>query len=199
MDIIEIGVDDLPRYAAIAMRAEITSVLEPVPVGGGMGGITLKEVPLQTPYTKDYDKDGGGPQCWVRDFDVSNWAFFLALQDGVPVGGATVAWNTQGVNMLEGSRDMGVLWDLRVCARARRQGVGTALWDRAVAWLRQRQVTLLKVETQNVNVNACAFYRARGCELGAIHRFAYRNDPKVAHETMLLWYLPILPLDGPTD
>jgi hypothetical protein len=41
------------------------------------------------------------------------------------------------------------------------------------------------IETQNTNVPACHFYTARGCELGAINRFAY---PTLPNEIQLLWY-----------
>ena len=32
-----------------------------------------------------------------------------------------------------------------------------------------------QIETQNVNVGACRFYAAMGCQLGAVSRFAYRG------------------------
>ena len=48
----------------------------------------------------------------------------------------------------------------------------------------------LKIEAQNNNVPACRIYVARGCHLGAIDRYGY-NDPRVAHETMLIWYLDL--------
>ncbi|MBI3739988.1 MAG: hypothetical protein HY258_13155 [Chloroflexi bacterium] len=46
----------------------------------------------------------------------------------------------------------------------------------------------MKIETQNVNVPACRFYRAMECELGNIHRFGYAAIPAVAGEVMLNWY-----------
>jgi hypothetical protein len=41
----------------------------------------------------------------------------------------------------------------------------------------------LKIEPQNVNVQACRFYQNMGCTLGAIDRFAY---PGQAGEVQLL-------------
>lgn len=40
------------------------------------------------------------------------------------IGGACVAWNTPGVDMLERSTTLAVLWDLRVKCQARGFGVG---------------------------------------------------------------------------
>ena len=92
---------------------------------------------------------------------------------GTLVGGAFVAFNTIGVQMLEDRSDLAVLWDLRVSPEMRRRGVGSALFAAAEQWARDRGCRQLKVETQNINVAACKFYASRGCELGAIHRFAY--------------------------
>ena len=53
--------------------------------------------------------------------------------------------------------------------------------------------TRLMVETQNVNVPACRFYRAMGCELGEIDRYGYWGaaEVDVTQEVMLLWYLDL--------
>jgi GNAT superfamily N-acetyltransferase len=63
--------------------------------------------------------------------------------------------------------------------------VGRALFVAAEAWAVARGCKQLMVETQNVNVDACRFYAAVGCELGAIHRFAY---PELPDEIQLLWF-----------
>lgn len=190
LQITEVGPDALTRYASVPMTTEVTSILLVEPLDDGLGGLSLREAPVERPYTKDYDDDGG-PLSWPLRFDVSRWGFFLAEEPrrGL-VGAAAVAWNTDGVNMLEGRADLGVLWDLRVRPEARRSGVGRALMGRAVPWLRERGCRRLKIETQNVNPRACRFYQALGCDLGAIHRFAY-HDPGVASEVMLLWYLDL--------
>ena len=105
------------------------------------------------------------------------------------VGGATVAYDTPQVNMLDNRRDMAVLWDLRVRPDRRGEGIGKLLFRHAAAWARSRPCDWLKIETQNINVPACRFYASQGCELGAIHRFGYAGEPDVAHEVRLFWYL----------
>jgi GNAT superfamily N-acetyltransferase len=88
------------------------------------------------------------------------------------------------VDLLEGRRDLAVVWDLRVEADRRRGGVGTALWRAAESWARAQGCTHVKVETQDVNVPACLFYARQGCTLRGIHPGAYPHSPG---ETQLLW------------
>ena len=87
--------------------------------------------------------------------------------------------------MLEGRRDLSVLWDIRVAPNARGRGVGSALFERVEAWALAQGCRQLKVETQNINVPACGFYARHGCELRAIHHAAY---PELPEEIQLLWY-----------
>lgn len=158
----------------------------------GLGGIRLIEEPIENPYVKDYDVyEDGPPSKWPEQFDVRNWGFFLAMEAEQPVGAAAVAWNTNGVNMLEGRRDLSVLWDIRVAPDWRGQGVGRLLVGYAAQWSRERGCVQMKIETQNVNVAACRFYRSMGCTLGDIHRFAYAGQVHVAHEVQLNWYLQL--------
>jgi GNAT superfamily N-acetyltransferase len=87
--------------------------------------------------------------------------------------------------MLEGRRDLSVLWDIRVAPDARGKGIGSALFERVEAWAQAQGCRQLKVETQNINVRACGFYGRHGCELRAVHYAAY---PELPEEIQLLWY-----------
>ncbi len=174
----------LGDYARIRMSLEVQEVLEVTPLDGGFGGFRLSERKLEVPYQKDYDAIGN-PLQWPRSFDVSNWGFFAARTEGLHIGGAAVAFNTPGLGMLEDRRDIAALWDIRVAAEARRQGVGAALFKAVETWTVAQGCRWLKVETQNINVPACRFYAKQGCTLGAIHRFAYPERP---NEIQLLWY-----------
>ena len=185
----EITPQQLVDYTGIPSRFTVTSVLQPALVQEGLGGILLREVPVGHPYIKDYDSYGELPTDWPVKFDVSNWGFFLALIDGHCVGAATVAFSTTGVIMLEGRRDLSVLWDIRVLPEAR--GVGIPLFRYAAEWSRERGCHQMKIETQNVNVPACRFYQRMGAQLGEIRRFGYAAVPVVAHEIMLCWYLDL--------
>ena len=72
-----------------------------------------------------------------------------------------------------------------MATEVRRRGVGAALFAATENWARARGCRQLKIETQSINVAACRFYASRGCELGAVRRFAY---PELPEETQLLWY-----------
>ena len=193
IEIQEVGPDLLSRYAAIPIRFKVESVLRVQAADQGVGGLALVEEKIESPYVKDYDSQGpeAGPLHWSRYFDVSRWQFFLAMAGERPRGGATLAMNTPGLNMLENRPDLAVLWDIRVHPDARGRGIGSRLFRRAADRARQLGYRQLKIETQNVNVPACRFYAAQGCTLGVIHRYAYAAYPNVAHEAMPLWYLEL--------
>jgi GNAT superfamily N-acetyltransferase len=186
----EIGPERLADYAEVSIAFMVETAFEIDPATGGLGGIGLREVEVGKPYTKDYDAhENAGPLTWPGKYDVSNWAFFLATEGSRPVGAATVAFNTPGVYMLAGRKDLAVLWDIRVVPELRRSGIGRRLFCQAVRWARRHKCPQLKIETQNVNTPACRFYSKQGCHLGEINRYAYAATPQVAHEVQLIWYL----------
>jgi len=190
VQITEESVDALADYAGVPIAFDVHTVLEVVGTDGGPRGLVLRERPLDAPYVKDYDAADGGPVSWPDRFDLAQWGLFIARDGARPVGGAAVALETSGVEMLVGREDLGVLWDLRVAPDARSRGVGAALFETAATWAAARGCRRLEVETQNVNVPACRFYERMGCALGAIHRFAY---PDLPGETQLLWYKGLSP------
>jgi len=191
IDIRQVGPEALGRYARVPIRFTVEAVLDVIPADGGLGGLRLVERAAGKPYLKDYDACAWGVMSWAERFDVSRWLFLLASDGDEPVGGATVASRSPNVTMLAGRDDLAVLWDLRVHPDRRREGIGTRLFERAAGWAGRQGCKQLKIETQNVNVPACRFYRARGCQLGAIDRYGYAADPRVAHEAMLIWHLEL--------
>lgn len=169
-------VDDLAAYAEVPIAFEGRSRLDLDALREGR----FVELPTP-PFRKDYDALES-PLEWPHRFDVRNWTRLV-----VEGGGAVVAWNTPGIDMLEGRTDLAVLWDIRVAPARRGQGVGRALVTEAVEWARERGCVEMKVETQDVNVAACRFYAATGFLLSEIVPDAYAG----LDETMLLWRLPI--------
>ncbi len=187
----EIGYHQLQDYAQLSINFEVRSILRVTEHASGMGGITLHEEPIEDVYTKDYDAHDGAPESWPKQFDVRNWAFFLAVEDAETVGAVAIAYDTPTIHLLDGRPDLALVWDLRVHPDFRGRGIGSLLFAHAAEWARERGCEQLKVETQNVNVPACRFYVKNGCHLGAIHRHAYAATPRVADEVMLLWYLDL--------
>jgi GNAT superfamily N-acetyltransferase len=151
-----------------------------------LGGFVLSERSIETPYVKNYDGiPGEGPAQWARRFDISIWGFIRARSKSRLIGGAVVAFNTGNVAMLEGRRDLAVLWDIRVSPDVRGKGVGSELLRASEAWAVSKGCRQLKVETQNINVRACKFYEGHGFVLRAVDRLAY---PELPGEIQLLWY-----------
>jgi len=190
IDVVEEPMTDLAEYALLPIAFRVDHVLDVT--ARADGGFALSARRLEIPYVKDYDAvDGEGPLHGTRRFDVSNWRLFTARVAGTQVGGATVAFNTPGLPMLEGRRDLSVLWDIRVVPDARGMGIGSALFERVEAWDQLHGCRQLKVETQNNNVAACRFYQRQGCVLGGVHRSVY---PELPSEVQLLWYKDLLAL-----
>jgi GNAT superfamily N-acetyltransferase len=188
--IVETGPECLAEYARIQIAFRVESIYRVEESEDGLG-MALHEEPVAEPYVKDYDaieKRGQRIPEWPKEFDTTNWHFLLAMEDKVALGGAVVLFDSPEIHMLNDRRDLGLLWDIRVTPGSRRKGVGTALWQHATDWARKRGCKQFKVETSNVNVTACRFYRKMGCVLGGIDRFTYRGCPETAHEVMLLWY-----------
>ena len=185
------GPDSLSQYSRIPMRVTVQTCYRIDKRDRGLGGFTLTEV-LVKPYVKDFcapgDADAAG---WGQQFDLSNWGFFMAFDGMRPVGGATVASRTKGVDMLAGRDDLAVLWDIRVDDAYKRQGIGQTLFDMAVGWSRQQRLVQMKIECQNNNVPAVRFYHKQGAVLSAIDEYAYYNDPPYRRETQLIWYLDL--------
>jgi len=182
------SIADLDRHGEISIEFEVRSILDLTLVEEGLGGVRLTELTVDEPWVKNYDAADGGPSQWATRFDVHNWGLFGAYENGRRIGGAVIACDTPNLYMLRGRRDLAVLWDLRVASGFRRSGVGAALFDIATAWARGRGCVALEVETQQVNVPACRFYRRMGCSLATVDRFAYVDLPE---ETQLIWHLAL--------
>jgi GNAT superfamily N-acetyltransferase len=184
--ICEESIANVLEHAEVSILFKYDCIFDLTLVNSGLAGFVLTENHLAVAQIKDYDAiEGEGPACWPARFDLSNWGFIVARGSGQRVGGAVVAFDTAGVDMLEGRSDLAVLWDIRVAQAFRGQGVGAALFQAAERWAIEHGCRQLKVETQNTNVAACRFYSGQGCTLGAINRFAY---PALPDEIQMLWH-----------
>jgi GNAT superfamily N-acetyltransferase len=172
-------------YAEIPIAFSVESVFECTP-SGQPGGALGRLVPVEQPYTKDYDAiRGNHPLDWPRQFDTSGWGVLSAWQGGTRVGGIVIAHGSGDLDLLEQREELAVLWDLRVRPRERGMGVGSGLMKAAEEWAYARGCRVLKVETQNINVAACRFYSRHGFELRMATPRAYADLPE---EVQLLWY-----------
>jgi GNAT superfamily N-acetyltransferase len=184
--IAEEGTEVLAEYGGVPIAFTVKSILEVRVIDRGLGGLVLTERPIARPYVKDYDAiEGEGPVRWGRRWDIANWQVLSAFSDQTRVGGCVIAFDTLGVEKLEGRKDVAALWDLRVAPELRGRGIGSALIESAAAWSLRHGCKTFKAETQNINVPACRFYARHGFALGAVNRFAYAEFPD---EIELVWY-----------
>ena len=191
IETLPVNSETLTEYSLIQMVYEVKDMLSIELIDDGIGGMIFHEEVIATPFIRDFDSlDGETPIRWLKNFNTTNWVLFLARENGVPIGGATVVTRTPEVNMLRGRNDIAVLWDIRIKPEKKRMGIGTRLFQAAINWSRKQNLEYLKIESQNINVPACRFYIKQGCKLGEINRFAY-TVPELMSETMLVWYLDL--------
>lgn len=189
IEIIEVGIGSLKEYAQVSIAFEVHSMYQVLELEGGLQGLQLKKKDVSPPYIKDFDSiPREGPLSWPKQFDLKGAGIFLAQGEGNIRGAAAVFLHNPKIRMLEGRKDLAVLWDIRVDNGFRGLGIGSSLFLYAAHWAKVKGCTLLKVETQNINVDAIHFYKKMGCRLGIIHRYAY---PKYPEEVMLVWYLDL--------
>jgi GNAT superfamily N-acetyltransferase len=173
----------IAEYCVIPMEFRVVSRYDPKGLTGGGEDWRLEEETVE-PYEKNYDTVDN-PSQWATQFDTGKWKMFSAWHGGERIGGCVMAWDTPGVDMLEDRSDLAVVWDIRVHPDHRHNGVGSLLFSKAMEWAKECGCTLLKVETQNINVPACRFYLRMGCELRVVRHGFYSILPE---EVQLLWY-----------
>lgn len=187
MVIIQETVDQLAAYESVAIGFEVRSRVD-LDVLAVSGGQRVEDIPVE-PWWKDYDScEEDRPTMLPARFDFSNWAIFSAFEKEVRLGGTIVARDCPGCDMLEGRADLSVIFDIRIDSGARGRGVGRALFNYVCAWAKQQGCIEVRVETQEVNVGACRFYRAMGCRLRSADLGAYGPD---IDEAKLIWSLDL--------
>jgi len=171
IEIREVKYDQLGDYEQIQMIVEITSLYQLVLLDNGLKGITFNEVPVS--HRINDPSTGEGPKEWAQMFNLENWGFFIAYDKNLPVGAIALAYKTEGCKMLAYRDDLVVVWDIRILPEYKKLGIGSRLFSLTEDWAKSRGCKLLKVETQNNNVNACKFYAKQGFTLGEISKYAY--------------------------
>src|ERR1700693_6500730 len=95
------------EHERISIAFKVDRVLDVLLKDSGLGGFSLLERTLDSPYVKDYDTVAGdAPTQWAKRFDLSNWGLIAAHSDRRRIGGAAMAFDTAGVTMLEGRNDL---------------------------------------------------------------------------------------------
>jgi GNAT superfamily N-acetyltransferase len=177
-------------YDEIPMLVQVNTVLLPSVVDNGLGGILFNEVNVE-PYTWDISHYEVASD-YTNDFDISNWAIFMAFNENKPVGGITAVSRTKEVRMLDNREDLCVLWDLRVNDEYKGMGIGTKLFEMVVDWSKTNNLKQIKIETQTNNVPACKFYAKQGAVLKFFNEYSEINNSDAnEHEMQVIWYLDL--------
>lgn len=185
----EIEKTDAYIYDKVEMKVRVEEIYEVVIKD--LDGISFIKKAV-APYIKDFSGHANYKR-WNQQFDLSNWHFFMAFDGEKPVGGAVLCCHCAELHMLEGREDLGILWDIRVDSAYKRRGVGGKLFDMVKTKAKELGLCQLKIECQNNNVPAAAFYFKQGAHLGAVNRYAYAyyGDADEAEEVQLLLYLDL--------
>jgi len=177
--------DSLDTYASVSSAFEVQWVLDVST--GSVEDVTARwpVKRLAQAYRKDYDAIAGNhPTDWSGLLQSAPTRQFGAFDDDGRVGGALVLRGAPAVELLEGRRDVALLWDIRVAPAHRGRGIGAMLFEAAVMWAQSQGCRDLLVETQDNNVPACRLYAGQGCRLAAVRLHAYEMFPE---EAQLLW------------
>lgn len=179
----------LSLYDTIPMSVLVKTVYKIEKNDNGLGGIRFIESRVD-----EYINHIGIHCKFIeleKEFDLSNWAFFIAFAGDKPVGAASVASKCNNVSMLDRRDDLAVLWDIRVDEAFKKSGIGSHLFKMISHWASHQGLKQLKIECQNNNVPACKFYHKMGAVLSAMNEYAYYHDKLTRHEVQLIWYLDL--------
>jgi GNAT superfamily N-acetyltransferase len=175
----------LNEYSLVPISFNVTERLNLERVERGIEAASLPTRAVTPSYVKDYDLiRGHRPTEWGLRWDLSKWRFVAAYLDGHRAAGAAVVIDTTEIEGESARADVAVLWDLRVRAECRRQGIGRQLIGYVEDLIRAHGMMCLKAETQDVNVAACRFYARSGFLLKDINRSAY---PDLPDEVQIVW------------
>ena len=83
-------------YDEVPMVVHVKTVLVPKHVDNGLGGIIFQEINVE-PYVRNIAYDAASD--FSKEFDISNWAFFMAFDGDKPVGAVTAASKTKEIRM----------------------------------------------------------------------------------------------------
>ena len=185
----EVDKSFLKIYDKVAMNVDVHSEYKVERVNNGLGGFLLEEIQVK-PYVKELSKYERATE-YEKEFDITNWRFYMAFDDEIPVGAMTVAGETKGLNMLYGRNDACVLWDIRVADAYKHNGIGQKLLDMGITGAKNDGYCQMIIECQNNNVPACRFYQKQGAMLSKIDMYAYYSEEECRNEIQFVWYLDI--------
>ncbi len=112
---------------------------------------------LESDFAPDVEKQMRGMSMMVAD--PTGDSFVAVAVKGVEVIGMATVQTL--VSTAEGGR-VGLVEDVIVRKNLRGKGIGTMLFERIVAWGREKKITRLQLLADKTNHTALDFYRSRG-------------------------------------
>jgi streptothricin acetyltransferase len=126
------------------------------------------------PYFKKYEDD----EIEISYIEEEGKVVFLYYDENNCIGRIKIRSNWNGYALIE---------DIAVAKDYRKNGVGTALLNKAMEWAQEKNYSGLVLETQDINVSACQFYAKNRFVIGAVDTMLYSNF-STANEIAIFWY-----------
>lgn len=172
MEIVKINQQNLTDINKANQPFEVIGKIKPILAGRNW---TYTEEIYEHPYIKGYSSDSGDYADYIDNPDKT---VFFAYSGAECVGQIILKKDWNRYAFIE---------DICVVKSARRQGIGTALIQKAVEWAKNSGLKGLALETQDNNLLACRFYVKCGFVIGGVDTMLYRNFGN--EESAVFWYL----------
>lgn len=127
------------------------------------------------PHFKQYEEE----EIDISYLEDKEKAVFFYYVDNHCIGRIKVRSNWNRYVLIE---------DIAVAKDFRKNGVGTALLNKAIEWAKEKNFCGLVLETQDINVTACHFYAKNHFVIGAVDTMLYSNL-STANEAAVFWYM----------
>ena len=136
------------------------------------------EVLLEHPYEYKYSNDEEDYSEYIGRNDKN---IYLYYDNNICIGQIIVIKNWNKYTKIH---------DICVAKDFRNKGVGQILMNQAIKWTIDKKLKGLMLETQDVNLAACRFYRKFGFILGGVDTMLYSNFD-ISDQKALFWYYKI--------
>ena len=139
------------------------------------GAWSFTECVFEKEYEKEYPLDD---EQWEDYIGNPNKAIFLYYNNAECVGQIRLRkyWNKYAY-----------IEDIAVAKSHRKNGIGSKLISKAIAWAKSNDLCGLMLETQDTNLLACRFYSKLGFQIGAVDTMLYANFDN-NDEKAVFWY-----------
>ena len=94
----EVDKDFLELYDKVTINVDVYSEYKVNRINNGLGGFILEEIKVE-PYIKDLSIYERATE-YENEFDITNWRFYMAFNDDIPVGAMTIVGKKDGYQQM---------------------------------------------------------------------------------------------------